>query len=86
VAKWIRRKHTPTFKARAVLAALKGEKRWPRWPDGLAFTGTISPVGSAPLRPLRGGVVVHLTVLIAKIGERALEKNFRPARSARPAC
>ena len=31
MTKRARRNHTPTFKAKVALAAIKGEKRWPNW-------------------------------------------------------
>ncbi len=33
-----RRNHTPAFKAKVALAAVKGERRWPNWRSSLTFT------------------------------------------------
>ncbi len=38
MTKRTRRNHTPAFEAKAALAAVKGERRWPNWRSGLTFT------------------------------------------------
>lgn len=92
-----RRNHTPGFNAKVALAAIKGEKTLAElakefdvhpnqittWKGQLlegaagVFGGSAAETASAP---------VDLKVLHAKIGQLALENDFWPARSAKPAC
>ena len=93
----IRRNHSPAFKAKVALAAIKGEKtladlaqqfdvhpnQITQWRSQLleGAAGVFgSEVKSEPNAP-----TIDVKTLHAKIGELALENDFCPARSARPA-
>jgi transposase len=81
-----RRNHTPAFKAKVALAALKGEKTLAElsqhfdvhvnqittW-KGQLLEGAAGVFGSGPAQP---AAVADLKTLHAKIGELALENDF----------
>jgi transposase len=83
-----RRNHTPAFKAKVALAAVKGDKtlselaqhfdlhpnQITQWKAQL-FDGAAGVFGSEA-RGERAGPAADLTVLHAKIGERTLENDF----------
>jgi transposase-like protein len=91
-----RRSHTPAFKAKVALAAVKGEKtlaelaqqfdvhanRITTWKAQL-LDGAAGVFGS---EPRAAPTAVDVKTLHAKIGELTLTNDFCPARSARPAC
>ena len=93
-----RRTHGPAFKAKVALAAIKGEKTLAElaqqsdvhpnqitaWKAQL-LDGAAGVFGSGPATT-EVAPAVDVKVLHAKIGELTLEKDFCPARSARPAC
>ena len=93
-----RRTHSPAFKAKVALAAIKGEKTLAElaqqydvhpnqitaWKAQLA-EGAAGVFGSGPART-SAAPVVDLKVLHAKIGELTLGTIFCPVRSAKPAC
>ena len=88
MTKRARRNHTPAFKAKVALAALKGEKtlaelaqqfdvhanQITNWKTRL-LEGAAGLFGSDAPRPTVAPTV-DLTVLHAKIGELTLEKDF----------
>jgi transposase len=88
MAKRARRTHSPIFKAKVALAALKGEKTLAElaqqydvhanqitaWKAQLA-EGAVGVFGGATSGP-DAAPAVDLTVLHAKIGELALENDF----------
>jgi len=86
MTKRARRNHTPTFKAKVALAAIKGEKtlaelaqQYDVHPNQIATWKARMLDGAAEL--FGGGAaeaapVVDLKVLHAKIGELALENDF----------
>lgn len=83
----IRRNHTPAFKAKVALAAVKGEKTLAQlaqlfdvhpnqitaWKAQL-LEGAAEVFGSGPARP--DAMAVDVKTLHAKIGELALENDF----------
>ena len=82
-----RRTHTPAFKAKVALAAIKGEKtlaelaqQFDVHPNqitrGRRSCSTGPPGCSALARAAEAAPVVDLKVLHAKIGELALENDF----------
>ena len=92
-----RRNHTPAFKAKVALAAIRGDKTLSElaqifdvhpnqitiWKAQL-LEGAAGVFGSgAPGAP---AAAVDLKALHAKIGEPTLEKDFWKVRSAKPAC
>ena len=91
-----RRNHTPVFKAKVVLAAVRGEKTLAEraqqfdvhpnqitaWKAQL-LEGAAGVFGS---EPPSAAPAVDVNTLHAKIGELTLTNDFCPARSARPAC
>src|SRR4051794_2776286 len=93
-----RRNHTPAFKAKVALAAVKGEKTLAElaqqfdvhanqittWKAQL-LDGAAGVFGSEP-RAASTAPAVGVRTLHAKIGELTLTNDFCPARSARPAC
>ena len=93
-----RRNHTPAFKAKVALAAVRGDKtlaelaqqfdihpnQITQWKAQL-LDGAAGVFGSEA-RGERAGPAADLTVLHAKIGELTLENDFWPARSARRVC
>ena len=93
-----RRNHTPAFKAKVALAAVKGEKTLAElaqqfdvhanqittWKAQL-LDGAAGVFGSEP-RAASTAPAVDVRTLHAKIGELTLTNDFCPARSARPAC
>ena len=88
MTKRARRNHTPAFKAKVALAALKGEKtlaelaqqfdvhanQITNWKTRL-LEGAAGLFGSDAPRP-EAAPTADLTVLHAKIGELTLEKDF----------
>ena len=91
-----RRNHSPAFKAKVALAAVKGEKTLGelalqydvhpnlinQWRSRL-LEGAADVFGTdpSPVEP-----AVDVTVLHAKIGELTLANDFWPVRSGRPVC
>jgi transposase len=90
-----RRNHLPAFKAKVAVDAVKGEKTLAElaklhdvhpnqindWKNQLLERGaSVFGADSAAAPP------VDLKELHAKIGQLALENDFCPQRSARPAC
>ena len=43
-----RRKHSPAFKARVALDAVKGRRQWPNWPSGTKSTRARFKPGRMP--------------------------------------
>ena len=97
MTKRARRNHTSAFKAKVMLAAIMGRRRWPNWRSNLMFIRTRSYWRSGQLLDGAAGKslgatrqeatapAVDLKALHAKIGELALENGLLE-RSARPAC
>ena len=81
-----RRNHTPAFKAKVALAAIKGDERWLSWHSSSTFTPIRSQLESAAGgrggRRVRAGSAepatpaVDVKSLHAKIGELTLENDF----------
>ena len=83
-----RRNHTPAFKAKEALAAIKGYRRWLSWRNSSMSTPIRSHRGKRSSRaaavdvfgPGSGNEAVHQAVdvksLHAKIGELTLENDF----------
>ena len=98
MTKRARRTHSPGFKAKVALAAIKGEKTLAEFAKLFDVHPHQITAWKAQLQEDAAGVfdsglaatetapVVDVKVLHAKIGELTLEKDFCPARSARPAC
>jgi transposase len=88
-----RRNHTPAFKAKMALAAVKGERRCPSWRSCLTSTPIRSRSGRRSFRkgPPRCLVLVAalgaatptvgVKSLHAKIGELTLENDFLEGRA-----
>ena len=90
-----RRNHSPAFKAKVALAAVKGEKTLAElaqqfdvhpnqitaWKAQL-LDGAAGVFGS---EPKSAAPAVDVKTLLAKIGELTLTNDFYPARSAKPA-
>ena len=92
-----RRNHSPAFKAKVAVAAIKGEKtlielaqdfdvhpnQIKQWRDQLleGATGVFGEAAKPEPEP-----VIDVKTLHAKIGELTLENDFCPARSARRVC
>ena len=97
MARRARRTHSPAFKAKVALAAIKGEKTLAElaqqydvhanqitsWKAQLVDSAGAVFGGTAGIEATQPG---DLQLLHAKIGELALENDFCPVRSARPAC
>ena len=82
-----RRNHTPAFKAKVALAAVKGYRTIASWPSSLmsipirlrrgrpslegGASGVFGPGGTAPAAP-----AIEVKSLHAKIGELTLENDF----------
>jgi transposase-like protein len=93
-----RRNHTPALKAKVGLAAIVGDRtladlaqRFKAHPNQITQWKAQSQEGAAGVfgGESRSGTPtppVGPKLLHAKIGELALENDFCPARSARPAC
>ena len=93
----VRRNHSPAFKAKVALAAIKGEKtladlaqqfdvhpnQITQWRSQL-LDGAAGVFGSEA-KSEAAAPVIDVKTLHAKIGELALENDFCPARSAGPA-
>jgi len=97
MAKRTRRNHTPAFKAKVALAAVKGDKtlaelaqQFDVHPNqittwrGQLLEGAAGVFGAAPSEGTPPPV--DLKTLHAKIGELTLGNDFWKARSAKPAC
>jgi transposase len=98
MTKRTRRNHSPAFKAKVALAAIKGEKTLAElvqlhdvhpnqitaWKAQLieAAAGVFS--SGSPTK--EAAPMVDLKALHVKIGELAVENDFWPVRSARPVC
>ena len=94
----VRRNHSPAFKAKVALAAIKGEKtladlaqqfdvhphQITQWRSQLLDRAAGVFGSEAKSEATAPGIDVK--TLHAKIGELALENDFLSARSARPAC
>ena len=92
-----RRNHSPAFKAKVAVAAIKGEKtlielaqnfdvhpnQIKHWRDQLleGATGVFGEAAKADPEP-----VIDVKTLHTKIGELTLENDFCPPRSARRVC
>ena len=97
MARRLRRNHSPAFKAKAAVSAIKGEKtlielaqefdvhpnQIKQWRDQLleAATGVFGAPAKSELEP-----GVDVKTLHAKIGELTLRTIFYPGRSARRDC
>jgi len=90
--------HAPAFKAKAALAAIKGEKtlaelaqRYDVHPNQITawkaqvMEGVAGLFGSGAAG-IEAAPAVDVKVLHAWIGELTLEVHFWPVRSAKPAC
>ena len=91
-----RRNHSPAFRAKVALAAVKGEKTLAelvqqydvhpnlinQWRARL-LEGAADVFGA---EPAAAEPAVDVTVLHAKIGELTLANDFWPGRSGRPVC
>ena len=89
MARRTRRNHTPAFKAKVALAAVKGEKTLAElaqafdvhpnqitdW-KGRLLDGAAGVFGSDAARPEAAGPTVDVKTLHAKIGELTLENDF----------
>ena len=89
--------HSPAFKAKVAVAAIKGEKTMIElaqefdvhpsqiqlWRDQL-LEGATGVFGDAP--KVEPEPTIDVKTLHAKIGELTLENDFCPARSARRVC
>ena len=98
MARRTRRTHSPAFKAKVALAALKGEKtlaelaqhydvhpnQFTAWKGQLvdAAAGVFGSSGAPP----DAAPAVDVKVFHAKIGELTQANDFCPVRSAKPAC
>ena len=92
-----RRNHSPAFKAKVAVAAIKGEKTLAelaqqfdvhpnqigQWRAQL-LDGASGVFGQPPKAD--AAPAVDVKTLHAKIGELTLENDFCPERSARPVC
>lgn len=93
-----RRNHSPAFKAKVALAAIRGEQtlvelsqqfdvhanQIKQWKDQLLEGATGIFGDEAKAEPV--GPTVDVKTLHAKIGELTLENDFYPVRSAKPDC
>jgi transposase-like protein len=98
MARRARRTHSPAFKAKVALAALKGEKtlaelaqQYDVHPNQITDWKARLAEGAAglfggPASGVEPAPRVDLKLLHATIGELALEKDFCRVRSAKPAC
>lgn len=96
MAKRPRRNHTPAFKAKVALAAVRGEKtivelaqqfdvhpnQITQWRNQL-LDGAVG-VFDGEAKAAAPAPVIDVKTLHAKIGELTLENDFCPARSGRP--
>ena len=83
-----RRNHSPAFKAKVALAAIKGEKTLAELAEqfdvhpnqittvALAAAGRRAPASSAPAPKAEPAPAVDVKTLHAKIGELTLENDF----------
>src|SRR5438132_182843 len=93
-----RRNHTPAFKAKVALAAIKGDRtlaelaqQYDVHPNQITtwkahLVDAAAGVFGSGLAARDAAPAVDLKALHAKIGELTLENVFWPLRSARPAC
>ena len=84
MTKLTRQAHAPAFKVKVALAAVKGEKTLAE----LAQQCDVHPnqITAWKVQLIEGVAGMDLKVLHARIGELALENDFYPVRSAKPAC
>ena len=89
--------HSPAFKAKVALAALKGDRTLAKLAQQFdvhpnQITAWKSQLMESPAdvfgqgKAAASGPAIDVKELHAKIGELTLENNFCPARSARQAC
>ncbi len=96
MTKHTRRAHSAVLKAKVALAALRSEKTLAEVAQQYEVHASQITAWKAQLLAGAEGVfggnapdatpAVDLKVLYAKIGELALENDFCPVRSAKPAC
>ena len=91
-----RRNHTPGFKAKVALAAIKGDRTLAQLAEQFdvhanqvtAWKAQLESGAADVFGPGSGAAqpAIDVKSLHAKIGELALENDFWKARSAKPAC
>ena len=88
-----RRNHSPAFKAKVALAAVRGEKtlaelaqQFDVHPNQITTWKAQLLDGAAGVFGSEPQLAVDVKTLHAKIGELTLTNDFCPVRSAKPAC